>query len=378
MRILHTESSCGWGGQEIRILTEAQGMIGAGHDVSVLCPSESKIYLEGARYGVPVVPLPIAQKGIKGVLALRRFIAASPAPIDVVNAHSSTDTWLAALALQVLPRAPALVRTRHVSAPVANNLSTRWLYRHASRMVVTTGTALRDELIHVNGLDPSRVVSIPTGIDLANFRPASRAAREEARRRLGIQDETFVVGIVATLRSWKGHRYLIEAARQLKPVLGSRGLVVLIVGDGPQQRVLAEQIAKLELGKTIRLLGNQIDVVPYLHSFDAFVLPSYANEGVPQALLQAMACGIPVVTTDAGAIGEVAKHDRTALLVPKENASAIADALARLALDPVMATRLAEAARADVLAHHGLDAMLARMHEVFEIAARHKPRAQPA
>jgi glycosyltransferase involved in cell wall biosynthesis len=182
---------------------------------------------------------------------------------------------------------------------------------------------------------------------------------------------------VATLRSWKGHRYLIDAAPQLKAALGSRELAVLIVGDGPQQRVLTEQIRALDLGDTVRLLGNQSDVVPYLHAFDAFALPSYANEGVPQALLQAMACGISVVTTDAGAIGEVARHDRTALVVPKENASAMAQALAQLALDPALSAHLAEAARADVLAHHSLGAMLARMHEVFELATRQKPNPLP-
>jgi glycosyltransferase involved in cell wall biosynthesis len=378
MRIVHTESSCGWGGQEIRILTEAQGMIASGHDVLVACPPESKIFLESSRYGVPAVALPIARKGLRGLFALRKFLAESQAPINVVNAHSSTDTWLAALALKAMPPGPALVRTRHVSAPVPDNLSTRWLYRVASRMVVTTGRALRDELIKVNGLDPSRVISIPTGIDLAKFRPPEAAEHEAARARVGVSADAFVVGIVATLRSWKGHRYLIDAARDLKDALAPRRLVVLIVGDGPQERVLTEQIAALGLGDTVRLMGNQIDVVPFLHAFDAFALPSYANEGVPQALLQAMACGVPVVTTDAGAIGEIARHDTSALVVEKESATSLTHAIFRLAENPVLAARLADCARENVLAHYSLNAMLTQMSEVFEEASSARDPPAPS
>ena len=76
-------------------------------------------------------------------------------PVDVINTHSSTDSWLAALACATLPRAPAIVRTRHVSTTVRNNLLTRWLYRSATRHIVTTGENLRVQLIRDNGFPPS-------------------------------------------------------------------------------------------------------------------------------------------------------------------------------------------------------------------------------
>ena len=206
LRILHTEASLGWGGQEIRILTEAAGFLARGHEVTLACPRESRIHCEAARFGVPVVPVAIARKRLPGVVAARRVLSAfSP---EVVNSHSSTDTWLAALARLTMRDAPSLVRTRHLSSPVPSNAPTRWLYRSATDHIVTTGDALREQLVHENGVPPDRVTSIPTGIDSARFRPGDRGA---ARAQLGLPASAVLVGIVATLRSWKGHRYLLEA-----------------------------------------------------------------------------------------------------------------------------------------------------------------------
>ena len=328
MRIVHTESSCGWGGQEIRILSEARGMLKRGHDVLLLCPREARIFSEAPRFEVPVKALPIKHKGLQGVLALRGFFRSQQAtPVDVINCHSSTDSWLAALARASQSSTPALVRTRHVSAPVPNNFTSRWLYQSASDRVVTTGEALRLQLINDNGLDPARVVSVPTGIDLSQYKKADGNSRAKARAALGIKAGCFVVGIVATLRSWKGHRYLIDAFAELRRSMPNQMMQLLIVGDGPQRVALEEQIKALELASFVTMSGNQNDVVRYLHAFDVFALPSYANEGVPQALLQAMACGVPVITTDAGAIGEIARSGDTALVVQKQDASALCRAL---------------------------------------------------
>jgi glycosyltransferase involved in cell wall biosynthesis len=366
MRIVHTESSCGWGGQEIRVLSEARGMRSRGHDVLLLCPEEARIHGEAGRFEVPVQALPIKNKGLSGVLALRSFfLRESARPIDVVNCHSSTDTWLTALALASLSLRPALVRTRHVSAPVPNNPTSRWLYRRASDRVVTTGESLRQQLISVNGLDPKRVVSVPTGIDLAQFPRVDAGKRSAARAALQIDADSFVVGIVATLRSWKGHRYLIEAIAELKLTRPHQPLQLMIVGDGPQRAALERLSAELALGSQVSMCGNQNDVTTYLHAFDAFALPSYANEGVPQALLQAMACGVPVVTTDAGAIGEIARAGETALVVPKQNASALAAALADLIADPRSADARADCAAQLVSARHSLGAMLDQMEAIF-------------
>src|SRR6185295_1605757 len=98
---------------------------------------------------------------------------------------------------------------------------------------------------------------------------------------------------------------------------------LVIVGDGPQRPMLEAQVDQLKIRYKVLFAGNQQDVVPWLQSFDVFALPSYANEGVPQALIQAMLVGLPCVTTDIGSIGEIAIHETTALVVPPRDSKAL-------------------------------------------------------
>jgi len=360
MRILHTESSLGWGGQEIRVLTEARGVAARGHAVLLAAPAEARIFAEAARHGVEAVALPIGRKRPRGVAALRKLLASRA--FDVVNTHSSTDSWLAALACATLANAPALVRTRHISAPAPGNAATRWLYTRAARRIVTTGERLRAQVIAETGADPERVVSIPTGIDLARFRPGDRRA---ARAALGLAADAPLVGIVATLRSWKGHRYLVEAMAGIP----APGAMLAIVGDGPQYQALESLVRDRGLADRVRFAGNQEDVAPWLRAFDVFCLPSYANEGVPQALMQAMACALPVVTTPVGSIEEIVADGETGVLVPPQDVERLRAALESLLADADRRHALGERARAAAAARFGGDRMVDRMVEVFAAAS---------
>jgi glycosyltransferase involved in cell wall biosynthesis len=365
LRILHTESSLGWGGQEIRVLTEARGVAQRGHDVAIAAPAPSRIFRESAHYGVEALALPIARKGVGGVLALRRLLAIRP--FDVVNTHSSTDAWCAAIACRTLHEPPAVVRTRHISASVPRNAATRWLYNRATARIVTTGERLREQVIAEVHADPGRVVSIPTGIDLARFSPGDRA---EARARLGLPADAAIVGIVATLRSWKGHRYLLEAiARLARP-----GVLLVVVGDGPQRWALEALAVELALAEAVRFMGNQADVADWMRSFDVFCLPSYANEGVPQALMQAMACGLAVVTTPVGSIEEIVRDEATGVLVRPQDGERLAAALGSLLDDGTRREALGRAAHAQALERFGDARMVERMIAVFREVVAERAR----
>lgn len=357
MNIVHTEASCGWGGQELRILSEAAGLIARGHRVTLLCPAESGIFREAARFGVPAEALPIARKRPAGVAALRRWLASHE--VDVVNTHSSTDTWLTALACATLRRPPPIVRTRHISAAIPRNLASRWLYATATRHVVTTGEALRRQLIADNGIPAAQVTSVPTGIDPQRFLPA--ADRAALRAELGLAPDGKYLGIVATLRSWKGHGYLLEAFA----ALARPEWTLLIVGDGPQREALERRVGELGLAGRVSLVGQQRDPERWLQALDVFCLPSYANEGVPQAVLQAMLTALPIVTTPVGAITEAVTDGKTALVVPPRDAAALAAALARLIDEPALAAALGAAARRDAEARFSREAMLDRMERIF-------------
>ena len=365
MHIVHTEASRGWGGQEIRVLTEAEGMIRRGHRVTLLCPPDARILAEAGLRNVPVAVLPIGRKRLRGILAVYRWLKANP--VDVVNTHSSTDTWLVALAALLLKNPPPLVRTRHISAPIPKNLPTRWLYQRATAHIVTTGESLRQQLAVENGYDPATITSVPTGIDTGYFAPGDKGAR---RAQLGLDPSALVIGIVATLRSWKGHEFLLWAFARL----ADRQARLVIVGDGPQRDALRQSAAALGLQDRVIMPGNQRDVLPWLQALDIFVLPSYANEGVPQAIMQAMLCALPVVTTPIGSIGEIIAHDSTGLMVRPRDADDLWQALEKLAVDASLRNRLGTQARQFALAHFGLEPMLDKMERVFAgaMAARHR------
>lgn len=358
MFIVHTEASLGWGGQEIRILTEAQGMLARGHQVQIWAAPDSTILLEAAARGLPLRALPIGRRTFAGLVALRRAIVeASP---DVINTHSSTDTWLAALAMLGLHAAPPLVRTRHISAPVPRNLASRWLYQRATRHIVTTGERLRASLIHNNGFDAHRITSVPTGIDSSQFHPGDKA---NARRALGLEPTARYIGIVATLRSWKGHLYLLDAFARLVPK--DPALRLVIVGDGPMQDVIVGRIKTLSLTDKVILAGRRKDVPAWLRALDVFCLPSYANEGVPQALVQAMLTGLPVVTTAVGSITEAVTDGRTGRIVAERDVGQLAAALRQVLHDPAMAEKLSQEARVWALQQFELTTMLTRMEDIF-------------
>lgn len=364
MHIVHTESSQGWGGQEIRILEETRGLTARGHRVEIWANPGSNILSEAARLGINHRSLPIARKGMRGVLAMRRLL--SEVRPDVVNTHSSTDAWLVALASAALSAPPVMVRTRHISAPVSRDVATRWLYNHASRHVVTTGERLREQLLRDLRLQPGHVTSVPTGVDGTRFQPGDSAA---ARRLLGLDVDARLIGIVATLRSWKGHLDLIDAFARLAALDPKLSLV--IVGDGPMRDPLVARVAQHGLAGRVRFAGRQAQPELWLQALDVFCLPSYANEGVPQAVIQAMLTGLPVVTTPVGSIAEAVTDGVTGLLVPPKDVAALAVAIRRLLADVTLARRLGSAARSEAAGRFNLDTMLHGMETVFHHVVEH-------
>src|SRR5260221_8478279 len=134
-------------------------------------------------------------------------------------------------------------------------------------------------------------------------------------------------------------------------------VTLVIVGDGPQRAALVELATTLGIAAQVRFAGDQGEVAPWMQSFDVFCLPSYANEGVPQALMQAMACALPVVTTAVGSIDEIVANGDTGIVVPAQNDMRLRVELSNLLDDAPR--RAALGARAHGQAHSRFRAELA-------------------
>jgi glycosyltransferase involved in cell wall biosynthesis len=358
--ILHTEASLGWGGQERRILAEAEAMRQRGHRLLFACDPKGELYRRAGRKGFAVLALPFGGwRNLVAPLALCRVLRQEG--VEILNTHSSGDSWVGLAAWLLSGKRPRLVRTRHLSTPVKSSWPTRMLYQ-APAAIITTGQAIKDLLHRRLEVPRERLFSIPTGVPLAVFTP--RPADGRLRARLQIPEGAYIFGTVSVLRSWKGHLYLLEALSEL--IQGSAPAFLLLVGSGPKRVNIEEKVAALGLQDRVRLPGSQEAVAPWFSLMDAVVMSSYANEGVPQAVLQAMAMGKPVVGTRVGGIPEVVIPEETGLLVPPRDPQALAQAMARLLADPGYGRRLGEGGRKLVVAKFSLEQMAQEVEAVYE------------
>jgi glycosyltransferase involved in cell wall biosynthesis len=273
--------------------------------------------------------------------------------VALVHTHSSVDSWLATLAARAV-RVP-VVRSRHVSIPVRRRRAL--VYRLAHR-VLTSSEGIATALARA-GVDPARIVAMPPGVDLQAFHPGVSGA--SVRRELGLTGPA--VGIVADLRSSKGHRYLLEAAPAiLAAVPGTR---FLIVGDGVGRADIRGRIEALGLARHVLMTGFRRDVPEVLAALDVLALPSIRSEATSQVLLQALSVGTPVVATTVGGSPEVIRDGETGLLVPPADPARLAGAIIALLADPDRARAMARAGQAAVRERYSLDAVMARTAGVY-------------
>jgi glycosyltransferase involved in cell wall biosynthesis len=336
LTILHTEASSGWGGQEIRILSEAAAFAKRG-------------------FRVRMAVRPVTMRGAGDVGAcwrLRRLMQTET--VDLVHTHSSIDGWLAGFAAKSL-RLP-IVRSRHVSIPVKRRRN--FVYNALCDRIISSGDAVREVLVTA-GVKAEKIVAIPAGVDTAQFHPAVSGAA--VRRELGINGP--VVGTVAMFRHAKGHRVLLRA---MPEILGSEpGVVFLWVGDGVGRAALQQEVAQAGLQAKVHMVGFREDIPACLAAMDLVVLPSIRSDGVPQVMIQALAMRKPVVASAIGGIPEVIRHQRTGLLVPPNDPQALANAVVQLLRDPQSAAAWAQAGGQLIDTHYGLEHMIDRTAAVY-------------
>jgi glycosyltransferase involved in cell wall biosynthesis len=357
--VVHTEASLGLGGQEIRILTETRWLLQHDWDARIVCQPASRLLAEARAAGLPVTPLVMrGALDVRALLGLRRLLRAHGA--DIVHTHSSVDSWLATVAAK--SAGVPVVRSRHVSIPILPRRAL--VYRLADR-VLTTGDAIK-RLVERAGVPAERVVSVPAGVDTARFHPgvSGKAVREE----LGLDPDARVVGLVANVRGSKGHRYFLEAAREIVAAVPAARF--LVVGDGVGFEDVRRRVAEMGLQASVVMTGFRRDVPEVMAALDVLVLPSVKSEATSQVIPQALAVGVPVVATRVGGIPEIVRDGETGLLVPPADAPALAAAIRALLDDPARAAGLAAAGQALVRERYTVDAMMAATTAVYRALLR--------
>jgi glycosyltransferase involved in cell wall biosynthesis len=235
----------------------------------------------------------------------------------------------------------------------------RLAYRFAHRVVANSSAAV-DRLIE-EGVAVGKIAHIANGLDLDRYDTSARAARP--RR---------VIATVANLRPGKGHEVLLKAAASI--VRRIPDVTFLIVGDGPRREELERLAATLRVSAQVQFAGYRTDVPEILRQADVFAFPSFM-EASPNAVIEAMAAGLPTVATRVGGIPEVIEHDRSGLLVAPGDDRALAAALVRVIERPALASQLGEAAREAVGTRFSFDRMVGEFQQLYfdELAARVAP-----
>src|SRR5262249_10173085 len=238
----------------------------------------------------------------------------------------------------------------------------RWSLGRAAR-VITVSRAFARDLERV-GVPSERISVLHNSID-SDWSSAVESEDVLAlKRSFGISNDERVVIAVGRLSREKAHADLVAALAHLRlnnPQINAR---LIIVGEGPERERI-EQIARaLAISDKVVFAGHVINVSKYYAMSDVMVLPSH-SEGSPNALLEAMAAGLPVIATEVGGVPEIVAHNRSALLVAPGDTGAMGKAIEAALTDKELAERLAAGARAEVLANHSPEVRLRSLARIY-------------
>jgi glycosyltransferase involved in cell wall biosynthesis len=351
LRILGVDPELGFAGGETQVLGLTLGLLRGGHHAELACDPRGRLYERARREGITCHPLPIRNAlDFAAGIRLRKLL--SREHYDIAHFHTSRAHSMAPFARG---HARALVVTRRMDYR-PNRLFAPFLYNRAVDAVAAISSKVAD-VLGAAGVAPDHLRIIPSGVDCEHFHPANLSEREGARTRLGIAQSDFLVGTVGMLEERKGHRYLLEAIAILNRTRGAASRIkCAIAGEGAMRDQLATLTRELGIAGDILFLGMISDSRHLLDALDVFVFPSL-KEGLGVALLEAMACGLPVVATRAGGITDIVEDNHSGLLVPLREPGPMADAIASLDEDIIRRSRLGSAGRVRVAENFSMDAM---------------------
>ena len=357
MRILHISSARSLGGGERHLADLANALARRGHEVYAALRPRSPLAAELTE----VEPENIFAVRLRNALdvrsahALARFVRVRR--IEVVHAHVARDYPLAAMAAWRNRRAK-LVVTRHVLFRL-NRLHALTLSR-ASR-VIAVSRAVESSLLAQKILPPRKVTVIPNGIDLRRF-DADAFDREEFRRRLKVAPGSLLIGTVGELKRQKGQEDFLRAAAVVAREDESAHFV--IAGGGERRAALEQLAAELRLKSRVSFTGWVDEVAPLLRALDVYVSASH-TESFGLAIVEAMAAGLPVVTTATDGAREIITDEEAGLVVPVGDHEALAASVLRLLKDEDLRARLGRRASAIARERFTLDRMVDATERVY-------------
>ena len=360
---LHIDTARTWRGGQNQVLLTVMGLRTLGQRTMLVAHPGGELR-QRAKEGLDLMPLvPRTEMDLSAAWRLSRLV--KQLRPDIIHAHDPHGVAMAAMALSMSTQLakPPLVASRRVDFRLRGNTLSRWKYRQVDCFICASD-AIRTMLI-ADGVPAERAVTVHEGIDLGRAESAPPAKLHEE---LWLPHHAPIVGNVAALVPHKGQRNLIEsAARVVRQVPDAR---FVIAGEGELRPALERAIKEHHLEKHVLLAGFRPDVLSLHKAFDIFVMSS-VTEGLGTSLLDAMACGTPVVATTAGGIPEVVVDGETGFLVPPRDHEAMAAALVKLLRDDGLRQQMGHAGLVRARRKFSAERMVQETLRVYKRVALH-------
>jgi glycosyltransferase involved in cell wall biosynthesis len=244
------------------------------------------------------------------------------------------------------------------------------IIRRANRFVAISSDMHKELVSH--GVNPKMIKLIPNSTDINIFCPVTRARKHELRRKFGISRETTVVTFTGRLVSYKGLPLLLRVWKEIASIHDN--VKLLIVGSGGLdihncEYQLKRFVKNNNLQESVRFVGEVLNVHEYLQASDIFVFPT-ENEGLPLSLIEAMACGLPVISTFVGGIKDILQHQKNGILIKPRDFKQLYDALECIINDFSFADNLGQAGLKTVRENYSKDIIIQKYIKLFESAMR--------
>lgn len=293
---------------------------------------------------------------------------------DIYHANGpGAPAWLAVLAHRLLGGASVIkVRsgTHNYTHLYLSNWWRAWLFAIPLRLASLVWVVSEDgmQLVRRLGISEERIIWIPNGIDISFFHPASKEQKIAARSQLGFAAGKTIVLCVSRLSlATKDIDTLIQAWAQLPDDVQEKALLT-IVGDGPDRGKLEHLVDCLDVEKSVSIIGSRDEIRDYYWAADIFILPS-RDEGLSNALLEAMACGLPVVASSVGGTPDVVQQGKNGLLYQAEDPSQLAQQLSSMIQMQYRWNEMGMHGRNMVSSYASLNVVVSRFKEIYSFLA---------
>jgi glycosyltransferase involved in cell wall biosynthesis len=335
-----------------------------GHDVLTACYPGSRTEARLRDDGFEPHPFPLWGK-FHPVKALRMARLVRREKIDLVHTDYSRDLFTVVPALRIARGVP-LVLHKHVGTFKPKNLFVHhYLYPRVDK-VIAVSEVIRRNLLNTHPLREDQLCVIHHGIDLERFAP-DEERRLRARAELGIAADELLVGIVGRLQVDKGHGEFVEVARRILPRIPHARFVIIgeaTRGEDEKAQELLDGIHSANLGDRLILTGYREDVPDLMRALDLFLFPTHA-ESFGLVVVEAMAAGLPVVSTSSDGILDIVKDGETGRLVDRRDIGALTDVVLSLLTDPDRRQAMGRAGLERARTHFSYDRMMQELEDLY-------------